>query len=185
MTLRLAILLTLSLCATTAFAQVGNIGLFDDVNGTDCEHEDTVSGLQAIYVVHVNGVAAASDFAAPIPSCWTGGSFLSDTAVYPVTIGSSPTGVSIGYGACTPSPNHILTINVFGQGTGDTCCRMTIQANVNVPSGQIEIVDCGGSLFQIGPIGGTIIINPDGSCSCDVATQNTTWGALKSLYETE
>jgi hypothetical protein len=29
---------------------------------------------------------------------------------------------------------------------------------------------------------GQAIVNPDGSCQCNVATQPSTWGRVKSLY---
>ena len=178
----------LALSATTAFAQAGNIGVFSDVNGTDCNLADTAPGLLSFYAVNVNAVGStACQFAAVLPSCWTGSgaSWLSDTGVWPVTIGNSQGGVSVGYGQCLSGSIQALTINVFAQGGAPACCQVTVSADPNLPSGQIELVDCGGGLEQVGSVGGTLTINSDGTCDCDVATQESTWGTLKAIYSTE
>ena len=75
------------------------------------------------------------------------GLYLSDTAVFPVTIGSSQTGVAIGYGACLAAPIHILSINVFCQGLTPPCCYYSVLPDPQTLSGQIEVVDCANNLL--------------------------------------
>jgi len=169
--------------ASVAAAQVGNIGLFADNAGADCNIVDNAVGLKPIYVVHVNAAnVSAVQFSAVVPACF-GASFLSDTAVWPVTVGNSQTGVAVGYGVCLSSPIHVLTINVFAQGLASTCCQMTVAPHSAASSGEIEVVDCANDLFLLGTIGGTVTINPDGSCMCSIGTEETTWGQVKALYQ--
>ena len=166
--------------ASMAFAQAGSVGIFGDPAGTDCNLPDAIPGLTPYYVVHVNAVAIASQFWAPTPACMTA-TYLSDTAVFPVTIGSSQTGVAIGYGACQAGNIHCLTLNYFTSGTTPACCLFPILPDPVAPSGEIEVVLCDNSLVFAS--GGAGIINSDASCLCDVPTQETTWGKVKSLYE--
>jgi len=178
-----ALLLTLVLMvsASMAFAQGGSVGIFADAGGTDCNLADVLPGLTPYYVVHVyHAGATASQFSAPIPTCMVAAIWLSDTAVFGVTIGNSQTGVAIGYGTCQVAPTHVLTINYFVQGLTPACCRYPVLPDPNVPSGKIEVTDCGfNPLFATGGMG---IINPDGTCNCNVPTEDTTWGKVKSLY---
>jgi hypothetical protein len=138
--------------------------------------------LCTYFIVHVwTPGATASQFSAPMPPCM-GAIWLSDTAVYPVTIGNSQTGVAIGYGACIPGPNHILSINYFCQGLAGPCCYYYVQEDPNVPSGEIEIVDCTSALWlQTARDCG--IINAGPLCNCNIATDPATWGKVKALYE--
>ena len=171
------------LCAGMAFAQPGFIGIFADPGGTSCNLVDLVPGLTPYYIVHVwTPGATASQFAAPMPPCMVGAIWLSDTPVYPVTIGNSQIGVAIGYGACIPGPNHILTINYFVNGLTPPCCYYYVVEDPNVPSGEIEIVDCTSTLWlQTARDAGIINSNP--SCNCNIATDDATWGKVKALYE--
>ena len=176
----LLLTLVLTVCASMAFAQAGSVGLFADVAGTDCNLSDAAPGLCAYYAVHVyHAGAIACQFSAPVPSCFLG-TWLSDTAVYPVTVGGSPTGVAIGYGACQAAPTHVLTINMFCQGLTAPCCLYQVVEDPNVPSGQVEVVDCANNLLF--GTGGAAIINADPTCNCDVPTNESTWGKVKSLY---
>ena len=170
----------LLMVATSAFAQGGRITLSSDTNGAYCGIDD-VPGLLPVYVVHqLIAGATASQFAAPTPGCFAA-PYLSDTALYPVTIGNSQTGVSIGYGACVAGPIHVLTMNFFGQGLTGSCCFYNVVADPAASSGQIEVVDCGGSLVLAN--GGFGIINAGPQCEClTPATEASTWGKVKETY---
>ena len=174
--------LVLMLSASMAFAQGGSIGVFSDTGGASCNLTDAAAGLLSFYVVHVlTPGATAAQFMAPMPACMVGASYLSDTGIFPVTIGNSQGGVAIGYGACLAAPIHVLTINYFGGGTTTPCCYYGVFPDPNVASGEIEVVDCAENLlFATGGVG---IINPDGTCQCDVPVQDTTWGQIKSMFE--
>ncbi len=176
--LTVAVLLTASL----AFGQAGSIGIFGDNQGTDCNLSDTVMGMCNYYIVFVwhNGITAA-EFSAPTPACLLA-MYMSDATVWPVNIGNSQAGISIGTGSCQGAPTHLLTLNYFCQvlTPPGACCYYPILPHPVTASGKIEGVDCN---FQpTYPTGGTGIVNGDASCQCDIPNQDTTWGKVKSLY---
>lgn len=178
-----ALLLTLVLMlgASMAFAQGGSIGVFADPAGSSCNLTDAAPGLLSFYAVHVlTPGATASQFSAPKPACMASATYLSDTGVFPVTIGNSQNGVAIGYGACLAAPIHVLTINFFGSGLTPACCYYGVFADPNLASGQIEVVDCAENLIYA--TGGVGIVNPNATCQCDVPVQDTTWGKVKSIF---
>jgi hypothetical protein len=177
----LLITLVLMVSASMAFAQGGSIGIFGDTGGTSCNITDAAPGLLSIYLVHVNTPGAtASQFAAPTPACMVGAQYLSQASPFAVVIGNSQTGVAIGYGACYTGPVLVLTLSYFAGGTSSPCCYFQVVPDPLVPSGQIEVVDCAENLlFATGGVG---IVNADATCLCDVPTQDTTWGKVKSLF---
>jgi hypothetical protein len=176
-----AVCVLLLLAVSTVFAQGGVIMVFSDMQGVNCDLFDRAPGLCAYYVVHVaTAGATASQWAAPQPACFMA-TYLSDTPWWPVVIGNSQTGISIGYGACLASPIHILTINFFCQGLTDDCCLYDVVPDPAAPQGEILVVDCGGNLTY--GHGGTSVINPNGSCCCNCTpAYQSTWGKVKSLY---
>ena len=179
-----ALFLAAVIVATASFvwAQAGCIGLFRDTGGMDCNLLD-MPGVTLYHLVHVSitmGGATGCQFSAPQPACCLA-LYLSDQQIFPITLGNSQTGVAIAYGACMLSPIHVLSMQYFTQGTTPPCCAYPVLPDPNLPSGQIEIVDC--EFNVVYGVGGTGMINADASCPC-LATpaEETTWGQLKSLY---
>jgi hypothetical protein len=160
----------------------GSIGIYMDFTGTECNLSDATAGMTTYRVVHVTdfGMTACA-YWAPKPSCFTA-TYLSDTNVFPVTIGNSQDGVSIGYGSCRPGPIHVQSIVYFTQGTTPQCCLYPI---LGIPtSGKVEAVDCANHLITA--YGVTSVINPNGACTCgSVRVEESTWGRVKSLYSDE
>ncbi|UCH83869.1 MAG: BACON domain-containing protein, partial [Candidatus Latescibacterota bacterium] len=170
------------------WATGGIVGLYADPAGTDCNFYYSGAGLVSVYVVHTyTDGATALQFSAPIPDCWTNAVFLSDTDVYPVTIGSSQTGKALGYGVCISPMVQATTINYFVQGPPQqTCCIYPVLPDPNVPSGQIEMVDCNNTIRYA--VGGYAVLYPDASCMCErgnVKVEESTWGRVKALYAPE
>lgn len=176
--------LVLMFAATLAFAQSGSVGIFNDMVGGDCNLPDAAPGLTPYYVVHVLTMGStACQFMAPKPACATS-TYLSDGAVFPVTVGNSQTGVSIGYGTCRVGPIHVLTMNFFTTGTTPQCCYYKVMCDPlgqdACASGLIDVVDC--SFEPALAAAGTGIINANASCLCDVPVEATNWGRVKALY---
>ena len=172
--------------ASFAFAQTGGgIGIYSDMQGVDCNLWDNIPGLCAYYILHIPlpgsiAAATASQFSAPKPACMMA-LWLSDTAVFPVTIGNTQTGVAIGYGTCLALPLHVLTMNFFCQGLTAPCCLYRVQPDPAIASGQIEGIDCN-FVTHFG-VGICAIVNPDSSCPCwATPVEETTWGKIKSVY---
>jgi hypothetical protein len=161
--------------------QAGAIGVFRDPGGTNCYLEDKSPGVVPFYVVHVGtGGATACQYSAPKPNCLAA-TYLSDTNVFPVTIGNSQTGVSIGYGTCRTGPIHVQTISYFTQGLTPACCRYYLQPDPNGSTGKIEFVDC--SYESVTGSTMRAVINPNGTCPCgEPSAEETTWGGVKTLF---
>ncbi len=180
-----ALLLSLVLAfgAGTAFAQAGSIGICADQRGTVCNLSD-VPGLTQYYVVHMNTQAAtACQYSAPKPACFTG-IYLSDTNPFPVTIGNSQIGVSIGYGVCKSSPIYVQAISYFTYGTTPPCCFYWVRPDPTASPPGIYVVDCAqpyGNLLVA--TGGAGLINRGPTCCCGCSpTEDSTWGQVKALY---
>jgi len=160
----------------------GWIGIYTDVGGTQCNLSDATVGLTTYHVVHHGDFGAtACAYWAPKPSCFTA-TYLSDTNVFPVTIGNSQAGVSIGYGSCRSGAIRVQSIVFFTTGTTPQCCLYPI---LGIPtSGNVEVVDCLNALTTA--YGVTSVVNPSGSCTCgSVRVEESTWGRVKSLYSGE
>jgi hypothetical protein len=140
----------------TVDAQYAWVGLWEDPTATSCGILDQGVQLKQIYVVvsESSGITAAQ-FAAPKPTCFPA-TYLSDSQVFPLTIGNSQTGVSIGFGACKTSRVHCLTIMYFTSGTTEGCCPYRVKPHPYAESGQVEFVDCADHLF-FGTAGATYI----------------------------
>ena len=175
-----ALLLTavMLLGASVAFGQAGYIGLFADQAGTDCFLPDLVPGLTPYYAVHMAAVVTGSQWAAPVPTCYLS-TYLNDTNVFPVTVGNSQAGVSIGYGACLTSPIHCLTLNAYTVGVTPACCQWDVGPDPNV--GGVFAVTC--DFVTVPASGAMAMVNGNTvDCPCSNPTEETTWGKVKSLY---
>jgi hypothetical protein len=159
----------LSFCVGAAFGQAGTIGIFADNSGSNPFISDTSPGLLNVYVVHVgaDGVTACQ-YRAPKPPCMTA-TYLADTNPFPVTIGNSQTGVSIGYGACRSGVIYVQTISYFASGTTPPCCHYPVLHDpLGISDGDgIDIVDCNFDPWVAQA--GFGIINAEG-CDCPQPT---------------
>ncbi|MFQ5510392.1 MAG: hypothetical protein ACE5EO_00960 [Candidatus Krumholzibacteriia bacterium] len=172
--------LILVVVPAVVFAQAGQIGLFADPGGADCNLMDTSPGPITVYVVLIDhGGAGACDFSVR-PGPGFNASFVSDTPVVGTIFGTSQTGVSIILGACLTEPTHVLTINYNGFGVSSTCSSLDIGDNVNVTPPSPSITTCVGAKNLVP--GKSMFVNPDASCTCAVPVEQTTWGHIKSLY---
>jgi hypothetical protein len=165
--------------ASMAFAQAGSIGVFSDAGGASCNFTDAGSLVQ-VYYYHLNASATASQWKLDLGGLmWT---HLGDTMNYPTVIGTSVTGISIGYGACIAAPNALGVSNFFGSAAAP-CSMIKIIPDPASLSGEIEAVDCSVPAVKVFPTGGAGIVNADGSCQCNVPVEETTWGQMKALYQ--
>ncbi len=141
---------------------------------------DDTPGLLSIYIVYVQpwppGVTGV-EFSAPKPACFTG-TYLSDVKPFPVTLGGSQAGVSIGFGTCRQAPVHVLTVNYYALGTTPADCQYRTLAHPL--TGQVSIVDCADNLLFLSS-GGNYINPPEGDCDTVPVTMST-WGSVKSLF---
>ncbi len=165
--------------------EAGVIGVFEDPQATRCNLFDPAPGLMTVYIVHVlTAGAAASQFAAPMPSCMTGATYLGETSPFMVVLGNTQTGVAIAYRGCLGGTIHLLTVRYFVQGMSQNCCEFPVVADPHLPSGRIEVSSC--DFEVVYAAGAHATINPTSSCACgSVRVEETTWGQIKAIYAPE
>lgn len=181
--MRKSLILTVGLlvCSTMAFAQAGHISLYSELSFSDCSMEDVVPGLQTIYVVHKDTPGAtASHFlietGGGFGCVWVGEQVYGGIIICP--LGPCPSGYYISYGSCLASDILLISYQYFCQGTSPPCAWLRA---VRPPgSRKIEIVDCQSNILAGG--GGTMYVNPDETCNCELPISASNWGKIKSLY---
>jgi hypothetical protein len=176
--------LVMILGATVAFAQPGRIAVYGDPAATNCAVvTPPTPGLLNIYVFHImTSAATGCEYSAPKPACMTGASWLSDTNAFPVTIGTSQAGVSIGYGTCRQAPILVQTLVFFSSAPSGPCCIYPVLPHPLVDPPAISMVDCADNLLH--PTGQSAVVNEQEGCFCIdiVPVQDTSWGQIKALY---
>jgi len=162
--------LFLSAIATFALAfadsaHASTIGLYSDADGSSCSFSGNDPGVVTAYVVvHPDGYGVRGvRFAASIPAC-LGAVFLSETPLPGVvSIGTSETGISLSTASCGLTPQTLLEINYYRNGSTSACCEFSIGPDQS--TGSIEAVACDFSPGSITPI--TSHFNADATCPCN------------------
>jgi len=144
--------------AVAAPAQPGSIGPYADMAGTSPHLVDN-GGLVQVHFLHVNIPGAiSSQFMLNAPASWA---HLGDTWSTATSIGTSITGVSLGYGSCLAGPIYLGFANFFGSSVPE-CTEISIVPDPLAPTGMIEGADCRPA--KIFPNGGMAIVNPNETC---------------------
>jgi hypothetical protein len=171
----------------------GRIALTSSADGSDCAILDGVAGNVEIHIVilDVMGVAGVQ-FAAPIPDCWTGATWVSDNIQYLIIGGTQDPvgGLSIAFGACLDGPVYVGSITVFTLGQCPSCCPFPVikATNDHYPEFPGPIVAVCGENWStdmyIAGVSVDAVINPDEQCPCatTIPVETTTWGAVKAVY---
>lgn len=173
--------------ASPAFAQNGDISAYADAAGTSCNVLDNTAPFAFIdvFLLHKHtGGGTAAQFTVTL----TGGHTLSYISVTEapgmLRIGEANVDMSLAYGGCLVGDFLIATVRYLGNGTSAACARVTLTPAPTTPiPGEIAAVDCvqpSGNLYV--PGNGQAIINPDGTCQCNVPVSTKTWGGIKALY---
>jgi hypothetical protein len=175
-----AVALLLFAPAETA-AQTDEIGLFVDTGFENCKLSDTSPGVLSVYVVHsTSSGATGSQF-----KLQTGSgvmlSYLGETSPFPLVIGNTQSGISVGYGSCQYSDILVSTISYYAAGTSATCASIWVVPDPASLQGYIEVVSCSSSRYEAA--GSLLVINSDGSCDCGPMSRDTNWGRIKDIYD--
>jgi len=185
-------LLVLSLLLVTNPAPSGyNIGLYADVAGTECALTEVLYVTNTIYVVFNGGSAKSAElrvvnnWPSPLlgPIDWAPNPFLGDPY----------TGIYVSFGGCKSGPYLLGTLSFIPISATPKCAAtLEVVASSSDPYATVEVVDCDdqvqAAVGRILYINGGWYIADDGSKSCDcfsdpIATEPTTWGRIKSLYQ--
>jgi len=178
----LSFLLILAIAAP-AFAQypdglVGDISAYGDEAGSTCDL--VANGGNApvpLFIVHKfsdGGGATGCRFKVTIP---TGLSVFGFNTTF-VPIGQVGSDLSLAYGVCINATTSLGSLIAFSTTASPACSYVSVVAADNF-SDPIA-TDCIFGEYRV-PTGQSIV-NNDGNCPCDIATQPSTWGRVKSLY---
>ena len=192
--MRKALIISLvMLCwAAVGFASEGAIGIYFDPAGQSCDLDDTntspFGAAFEAFVLHTGtDGAGSSQWMAKVPDCSIGHiQYASEMAASGmVPDGNSQSGLGLGYGECKIGTTLLLTITVNTAETTPPCCEWGITPDPRLPSNKIEGADCNFALTF--PSGLSHPFNPDQQCACNniVPTHQSTWGQVKSLWNTE
>ena len=176
-------ILAIAVAASPAFAQVGDISAYADGAGTSCNIVDAAPGIITVNVIHKHTVGGTA-------SQWGiflgGGSTLTFTGLTAapgmLMLGTPPTDVSVAYGGCVTGDFLIATVGYFGAGSSPPCSFIAFAPSPLSPlPGEVAMVECDFETVSVVPTG-QANINPNGTCQCDVAVNEATWGGIKALY---
>lgn len=180
----LLIALGIVMSASLALAQPGGmIGLYQDAAGTDCNYEDVAPGLATIYVVHTLVAGATASQFKVQNNGWTA-TFISFSATPPNLYNPNPdifSDAAFAYTQCVQGPWLIGSMAWFAGGTGPACASLEVLP----ANGQTDVLaaDCQPSPQFIIGTGGTLTISDDGTCPCEISTEETNWSKIKGLYQ--
>ena len=100
-------------------------------------------GLVEVHLYYV-GNTDATAVAFKVEILTPGWFHLGDEWSFSSVIGTSVAGVSIGFGGCMTAPTYLGVARFFADPI--TCADLRIVGHPTTPSGQIEVVDCNGTL---------------------------------------
>lgn len=180
-----ALLLALAvICVSSvAYGQSGSIDIFGDAGATSCNVTASPDGIFNVYIYHTNAIGGVTASAWLMDRPMATFNNVGEVSPFPLKLGGSDVGISFSYEGCRTGSFLILTITYWGQSATAPCGLMTIVGDPNTVTGEVEFADC--SPFPVRtsvPQAGQARLNPDGTCSCNVPVEETTWGGIKSLY---
>ncbi len=174
------LMLALAIMMIASYAMAGDhMGVYTDQAGTTCEFSATAVGPVDLYVVHKTTGATGSQFKVVNTMDWT---FNASVLNGYLAIGDAFTDLSLAYGSCLVGPDlPVVQLSGFSFPLpGKTCGFLDIVA-ADVPQ-KLLTVDC--TFAEVEITGGRLSFNNDGTCPCGpvTATEESTWGKVKSLY---
>jgi hypothetical protein len=176
------LMISLLALAAPAFAQinplVGDISMYNDDQGSSCNIVANGGGafLQPFMVQKFasGGGCTGIRFKITVP---TGMNIVGFSTTF-VPVGNVANDLSIAYGICVSTTTVIGQLQVLSVSASPTCSYLSVVAADNFANP--IATDCSFGEYPIKV--GQAIVNPDGGCQCNVATQPTSWGRVKALY---
>jgi len=160
-------------------AMADHFGVYSDMAGTNCEVAPTAIAPITVYVVHKTTGTTGSQFLVVNTTDWTWSASVLNGYL---AIGDAFTDLSLAYGGCLAGPDlAVVSLSGFSFPVpGKTCGTLEIQPAPNKVG--IISVDC--TFAELVATGGKMTFYNDGTCPCESpnATEESTWGKVKSLY---
>ncbi len=187
--LSMAALLIIAL-STGAFAHQGSIGLYTDVTATDCDTDFIPFNPFSIEIVYFksdsgpDGIFAA-EFKVEVPEgVMVIQSFEPSPGMLPM--GDINTGIACAYDACAgigSDYTSIGTITVLLTSAMPVPVQIRVlqSDNLTYPPFAPIVAMCNDPERTIVGVLGGWFTSPDGSC--DLGTEETTWGGIKEMYK--
>jgi hypothetical protein len=175
------IMVCLLALSAPAYAQldghVGDISAYADDTGSSCNiNAPGGGGLLNVYIVHKfsdGGGATGCRFKVLFPA--TGLSYVTFSTTF-TPIGNPTIDLSLGYGGCITTTTNLGNLLFINTAAVPACGYVTFTA----PDGGFYATpiatDCVFGEYVVKT--GSGIMNPDGSCQCNVATEPTSWGKV-------
>lgn len=172
-----------------ASAEEYTLGFFTDENASACEIFNVTGEVITVHMLLYGDLPTANTvtFYAPTPACWDAiwlGDEINNDYLSLGSTHSTEHGMSITFRGCRDLPLRLGSMSFWAAGSS-ACC--TYEA-YPLPSGHdsyIAVVTCMSTVIPASYE--SVVINPDASCSCTpsavVATEKTTWGRVKALYQ--
>lgn len=176
--------------AASAFAQSPpRLELWADAAQSTCQISESPSGLTEVHMFLTGNmsVGGVDFFAVPVPSCWTGATWVGDVLEPGLDAGGSNSqdtimGMIIGWPGCRDLPVYLGKIVFATTGQALPCCPLEIVAPLD-PNGP-QSLECSSPqrMWVVGTQGA--FINGDDTCPCGppVPVEDKTWGGIKALY---
>lgn len=159
---------------------VGDIGLYADDLGNSCEISAPGSPSPFnIYLVHKflpGEESTGSRFKVQFPAGIIFFAFSANPSMVPG--GTLTADQTIGYGSCVTANTSLGFALVQAPSAVAACSYVSILGSDF--TGLVQATNCSFEEFIVGA--GQAIVNPDDSCHCNIATHQSTWGKVKSLY---
>ena len=170
----------LALMASPVLAQTDAFGVYQDQTGLNCNITMTFPALNEVWIVHKTSAGATgSQFKVTAPTSGTltaaGGGVANANFL---VIGEPYTDLSLAYTECLTGTFPVWKLSFFASAAVPDCQYISI-----IPAPDkvgVLSVDC--TFAELPSYGGQGIISATAACNCDVATQESTWGKVKSLY---
>ncbi len=148
------------LSATWVSADSGALCLFSDAGGNDCSFVDN-GGIIQVFIIHqLTDGASAAEFRLDVSN--TAWAHVGDSWTFPIVIGNSINGASIGYGGCQSGSFLVGTASFVGSSVP---ANTAIQITNHPDADDVRFVDCENRTL-IGA-GGTAYVNSSLPCVCE------------------
>src|SRR5687767_7074938 len=185
--LRIAALLALTAASVSGASEVaaqslsGNITVFADPAASSCVLLDETSNQFTVYIIHTDSHEKVYLDFRVVESAGFLATYISESILPLGHFGDFRSGISLSYGFCQAGSIVLGTMVYQGHSTSAPCSYLDIVAHrFWWPATE----DCNFIDYESPPLG-KLYVNPQpGGCEpwCLVATRQSTWGSVKSLY---
>lgn len=177
----------LAIISSAAVAHEGSLGLYTSQAATDCDATFVPFVAQNVYMMYFRSDAGpdgitAAEFQIDYPA---GSVILQAPAWSPsvaVTLGDLTTGMAVSFAGCTGAGQQYVYIGyvpVMSLAPVPFTLRIVVSSQVVDPPFTPTVAVCPDPRPLVTVLGG-YFSSPDGTCN--VATQETSWGAIKGMY---